>query len=82
MIKKLVSCIVLLALMGSLVSACSIAAGSAGDLPENPDDACWYCTDTCVADYPPFSDPFGYVFCIFGCTFSCHAPDPVPFDHA
>lgn len=82
-IKKLVLFMVLLALTGSLAGACSIAAQPAGDAPpENPDDVCWYCIDTCVAAHPPFSDLFGYIFCIFGCTFSCHAPDPVPFGPA
>jgi hypothetical protein len=80
-IKKMVVFTVLLALTGTLAGACYIAAEPAGDAPPENFDACWYCIDTCVADHPPFSDPFGYLFCIFGCTFSCHAPDPVPFGH-
>lgn len=79
-IKKLISCVILVVLTGSLAGACSVAAETAGDaLPENPGDACWYCIDTCVANHPPFSDLFGYIFCIFGCNFSCPSPDPVPW---
>lgn len=68
-IKKLISCIVLLSLMGSLAGACYLAAESTGDLPKNPQDACWYCIDTCVGDHPRFQIPSGTSFAYLAARF-------------